>query len=71
MAHIQQKLTQVPPPPALSVLRVTHIAYQWEQQKVVITLDETRFIGLIFQFLVRVKEILKSKLCLTSEKLFA
>lgn len=54
-----------------SVLRVTHIAYQLEQQQVVITLDETRFIGLIFQFLVWVKEILKSKLCLTSEKLLA
>ena len=30
-----------------------------------------RLIGLIFQFLVWGKEILKSKLCLTSEKLFA
>lgn len=48
-----------------------YIAYQMQQQKVVITLDEMRFIGLIFQFLVWVKEILKSKLCLTSEKLFA
>ena len=56
---------------AFSVVRVyMHIAYRLEQKQAVITLDEMRFIGLIFPFLVRVKEILKSTLCLTCEKLF-
>ena len=55
---------------AFSVVRVMHIAYRLEQKQAVITVDEMRFIGLIFPFLVRVKEILKSTLCLTCEKLF-
>lgn len=37
---------------AFSVPRVMHIAYRLEQKQAVITLDEMRFIGLIFPFLV-------------------